>query len=486
MAVPDKYRKIGDFHKYYSGAAVAPYLTMFIGGNHEASSHLWELYYGGWVAPNIYYMGAANVLRLGPIRIAGLSGIWRGADYQMPHHERLPFSQGDKRSFYHVREFDVRKLLQVRSQIDVGLSHDWPREIEFHGDREQLLSKKGFLRRESDEGTLGNVAATYVMDRLRPPYWFSAHMHVKFSALRKYGHEDGKDPKDFEGAPEEAKPSDQPAIKEANPDEIDLDMDDDDELPADPVKGTGNGDSMAKFAQEATNEVSEDLRAQLPAAFARPQPKPKGTPGQPIPETIINKEVRFLALDKCQPGRHFLQLCDILPHDPEELKKHPPDAAGPRFKLQYDPEWLAINRVFHPEVQVGEGATLSPDKGEEHYGPLIEAERKWVEENIVAKGKLDVPDNFEITAPIHEPGAPETTRDQPEEYTNPQTAMYCELLGMENIWDASAEERDQRRAKGPVESEFRGGRGRGGGRCRGGRDGRGRGGGRGRGRGGRW
>lgn len=32
-------------------------MTIFIGGNHEASNHLQELPYGGWVAPNIYYLG---------------------------------------------------------------------------------------------------------------------------------------------------------------------------------------------------------------------------------------------------------------------------------------------------------------------------------------------------------------------------------------------------------------------------------------------
>jgi hypothetical protein len=31
------------FYKYYSGEKVAPVTTLFIGGNHEASSHLWEL-----------------------------------------------------------------------------------------------------------------------------------------------------------------------------------------------------------------------------------------------------------------------------------------------------------------------------------------------------------------------------------------------------------------------------------------------------------
>lgn len=32
--------KQGVFHKYYSGELVAPVLTVFIGGNHEASSYL--------------------------------------------------------------------------------------------------------------------------------------------------------------------------------------------------------------------------------------------------------------------------------------------------------------------------------------------------------------------------------------------------------------------------------------------------------------
>ena len=146
MSVPVKYRHLGDFPEYYSGARTAPYLTIFIAGNHEASSHLWELYYGGWVAPNIYYLGAANVLRFGPLRIAGMSGIWKGHDYRKPHHERLPFNSDDVKSFYHVREVDVRKLLLIQTQVDVGLSHDWPRAIEKHGDSERLFKKKPDFR----------------------------------------------------------------------------------------------------------------------------------------------------------------------------------------------------------------------------------------------------------------------------------------------------------------------------------------------------
>lgn len=44
LACPPKYRQMGDFHDYYVGKKKAPVLTIFIGGNHEASTYLRELY----------------------------------------------------------------------------------------------------------------------------------------------------------------------------------------------------------------------------------------------------------------------------------------------------------------------------------------------------------------------------------------------------------------------------------------------------------
>ena len=182
MAVSNKYREIGDFHEYYSGARVAPILTIFVGGNHEASNHMFELYYGGWVAPNIYYMGAANLIRYGPLRIMGMSGIWKGYDYHRPHYERIPYDGDTLRSAYHIREVDVRKLMQIRTQVDIGISHDWPRGIEWAGDYDHLFRIKEHLMEDSETGKLGNVAAKQVLDRLRPAHWFSAHLHCKYTA----------------------------------------------------------------------------------------------------------------------------------------------------------------------------------------------------------------------------------------------------------------------------------------------------------------
>ncbi len=81
MSVPVKYRSMGTFYKYYSGEKKAPFLTLFVGGNHEATLHLQQLPWGGWVAPNIYYMGWAGVVDFAGLSIAGISGTFKHYHY---------------------------------------------------------------------------------------------------------------------------------------------------------------------------------------------------------------------------------------------------------------------------------------------------------------------------------------------------------------------------------------------------------------------
>ena len=51
-----------------------------IGGNHEASNHLRELYFGGWLAPKIYFLGYSGcvIVRKGDfeLTVGGISGIF--------------------------------------------------------------------------------------------------------------------------------------------------------------------------------------------------------------------------------------------------------------------------------------------------------------------------------------------------------------------------------------------------------------------------
>lgn len=516
--MPAKYREIGDFHAYYSGARKAPYLTIFVGGNHEASNYLFELYYGGWAAPNIYYMGASNVLNIGGLRIAGMSGIWKGYNYRKPHHERLPYNNDDVRSIYHVRELDVRKLMQVRTQVDVGISHDWPNGVEWKGNYKKLFKQKDQFEDDARSGRLGSVAAKQVMDRLRPRHWFAAHLHCKFAAVIEHGNEDkqpevtmsanempvnakraaqGRDDakidpitNDADATPDgPGQASDADTVLPVNADEIDLELEDADgsvnvaevapgqgldgfKVPLDPAAGS----------TEPT--VPEDVRSQLPASFARP-PQPTRIPENvEHPPNITNKTTNFLALDKCLPYRDFLQLL-FLPTL---------DSIQRPVKLEYDREWLAITRAFvmaEPVVLSNPRASNPPPRSQKEYAALIDAQQTWVDSHF-SDSDLIVPENFQVTAQPYDGRqwkGQETSQEWGglHEYTNNQTVHYCEMLQIPNAFKMSEKERATRMAAGPRPEEerkdggFGRGRGRGGGR--GGHRGGGRGSGRGRGRG---
>ena len=174
---------MNSFWRYYSGEKVALVLTIFIGGNHEASNHNLELYYGGWAAPNIYFLGFAGVVSVGGVRIGGLSGIYNRRHYHHGHFEAPPFSDDDMRSVYHVRELEVVRLLALRRPIDVFASHDWPQHVARHGDMQGLIRRKSFLQGELSSGSLGSPPAAQLLHKLQPSFWFAAHLHVKFAAV---------------------------------------------------------------------------------------------------------------------------------------------------------------------------------------------------------------------------------------------------------------------------------------------------------------
>ena len=530
VSMPARYRSMCDFHEYYSGQRTAPYLTIFVGGNHEASNYLFELYYGGWVAPNIYYMGAANVLRFGPLRIAAMSGIWKGYNYRKPHHERLPYNESDMKSVYHVRELDVRKLLQIRSQVDIGISHDWPKGVEWKGNWKQLFRFKKHFEEDARSGQLGSVAAQTVMNLLRPKWWFSAHLHCKYAAVVEHeqqtaaqqpfpaaGANGAKSASasnnastnashtsevamnedeielDFEEASKESVKADvqpEPVATVAaaqsetvNADEIDLELEDDEDGVAPVAPGQGLDNVALPIPQDSAAEgpllSTNAARAVLPEAFRRPDP-PK--PAEHPPD-IKNKTTRFLALDKCLPNRHFLQLMSI-PY--EENAGH-----GRPFRLQYDREWLSITRSFaldEPLVLGDAKVDVLKAKSQEEYIDNIAKRRLWVDDKL-SDEDLVVPDDFEITAPVYDNGnwlLPQYS--QVMESANPQTARFCQLLQIPNPFELSEEQARNKLLAGPKPDPNAGrddrGRGRGGyGRGRGGDVGRGRGRGRGGGRG---
>ncbi|ORX38688.1 lariat debranching enzyme, C-terminal domain-domain-containing protein [Kockovaella imperatae] len=246
LAVPPKYRALGTFHEYYSGKQVAPVLTLVIGGNHEASNYMQELYHGGWLAPNIYYLGAAGSVMVDGLRIVGSSGIYKAHNYGKGHYEKVPYRDSQLRSVYHTRHYDIAKLMQLSPRPHtVFMSHDWPTEIPKHGNTADLLRRKPFFTSEVNSNTLGSPPLLNVLRYLKPNHWFAAHLHVKFAAV--YEHEAGA------SSTKEVLNS-RPTL---NPDEIDLDLDDGVQSPVDnPDEITiddGNDDVLSE-----TNPATEN------------------------------------------------------------------------------------------------------------------------------------------------------------------------------------------------------------------------------------
>ncbi|RTE84255.1 hypothetical protein BHE90_001179 [Fusarium euwallaceae] len=375
MSVPRRYLRMGDFHKYYSGAAKAPVLTLVIGGNHEATNYLFELYHGGWLAPNIYYLGAAGVINYGPCRIAGLSGIYNASDYRKPHDERLPYDRDLIRSIYHVREYDVQKLLQVTQPVNIALSHDWPTWVELFGNHEQLFAEKPHFFASAKVDNLGSKPAAEVLNRLRPSYWFSGHMHARFEATVEH-------------------------------------------------RGSKMDDSVRQL------DLPDTLKEVLPIFKSRRGSSPASS--TEVAES--NQQTQFLALSKVgQDVASYIELKKL------EIPTRQNDANMERtnegkFHLCYDAEWLAITRAYNDTLRIPDPETLivPPLKGKQKsVVSSIPKHRDLVKENIVEKGLLRVPNNFVKHAPEYDPNMGQR-REQPLEYPNQQTANFTKLLGISN------------------------------------------------------
>lgn len=101
-----------------------------------------ELPYGGWVAPDIFYLGYAGVINVNGLRIGGLSGIYKSGDFFRGRYEYAPYDEQSKRSVYHIRQLDVFRLKQLTPVFDIFLSHDWPVGVYNYGDLDQLIRFK--------------------------------------------------------------------------------------------------------------------------------------------------------------------------------------------------------------------------------------------------------------------------------------------------------------------------------------------------------
>jgi len=330
MAVPPKYRSLGSFHEYYSGEKVAPFLTIFVGGNHEASGYLQELYYGGWVAPNIYYLGVAGCVNVVKgsrrITIGGISGIYKSFDYNKGHFEQPPYTPNTLRSVYHVRQLNVYRMSLLSSpKIDVMLSHDWPRGIEQYGDVRRLLSQKKYFRKEVEENNLGSPACERLLYELKPKWWFAAHLHVKFFA--QVCHETKKEESVKEGVgllvPSQVKQLLKNDAKQTmmemstNKDDATQTINEHDNSAATSSSSSGTQtindehDSRISQKEDETNSNSKNDATTTTSFLGL-----ESTCQENDVQDLTQQMTQFLSLDKCLPRRKHLQIVNLpLHHD---------------------------------------------------------------------------------------------------------------------------------------------------------------------------
>eukprot|EP01028_Stygiella_incarcerata_P007699 TRINITY_DN32195_c0_g1_i1.p1 TRINITY_DN32195_c0_g1~~TRINITY_DN32195_c0_g1_i1.p1 ORF type:complete len:304 (-),score=64.74 TRINITY_DN32195_c0_g1_i1:449-1267(-) len=179
--IKPKYRDMGTFHEFFDGMEEAPVPTLCVGGNHESSAHFMEFPWGGWLAPNVYYMGFAGCVRFGPLRIGGVSGIFMERDYHRPRYETLPLSMDEVRSIYHTRSIDIARMMKLPSSyLDIMITHDWPTCITSRDNAWQL---KPGLHADASRGKLGNPHFNQLLAHQRPMFWFSSHLHQEYARV---------------------------------------------------------------------------------------------------------------------------------------------------------------------------------------------------------------------------------------------------------------------------------------------------------------
>jgi len=175
------------------------------------------------------------------------------------------------------------------------MSHDWPRSIERHGNLKKLLSRKSFLLPDIKSGNLGSPPMMGLLRTLKPAWWFSAHLHVRYEATVTHGPQLGQ----TEGSE---------VVKVENPDEIVIDADALDTA-AEPAAPKSDFLAAASSAKQNPDEITlddEEIVVEAPAA-------PVSVTGRRSELPTQGSSTRFLALDKCLPRRQFLEVCHC-PH----------------------------------------------------------------------------------------------------------------------------------------------------------------------------
>ena len=189
FAAPLKYHILGSFYKIYNGERKVPCPTIIIGGNHEAADLLFQMPFGGYIAPNVYYIGRSAQILVGDIRITGESGVYLASDYFRSVDEKFPLrSVADLHTNYHIRAFTDFQLFGLTS-TQIMMTHDWPSTIPLKYSNPFFRRKRSDLVESDRKGVFGLPNGIQLMNALRPHSWFASHHHFTMdSQINEYTH----------------------------------------------------------------------------------------------------------------------------------------------------------------------------------------------------------------------------------------------------------------------------------------------------------
>ena len=152
---------------FLRGEIELPVPVYFVGGNHEDWPHLalveekakeQGLRPPYEIAPNLFFLGQAEVLEVAGVRVVALSGIYDRIRWEL-------CTTSPRKLYYHNQEDEERLLLEAPG-ADLLVAHEWPVKL-----------VQGATWEEVAYATIGSPTVDRLIRHFRPVLSFHGHIH---------------------------------------------------------------------------------------------------------------------------------------------------------------------------------------------------------------------------------------------------------------------------------------------------------------------
>ncbi len=128
MAAPQKYRLLGDFHRFHDKELRYPWPVYFVGGNHECYGWLDRHPQGFSPAPGCHYLGRVGYRRIQGLGLLGLSGVYDGEALERPRPGPNELAGRSNKALVGFTDAEVEAAVEAEG-VDVLLLHEWPEGV---------------------------------------------------------------------------------------------------------------------------------------------------------------------------------------------------------------------------------------------------------------------------------------------------------------------------------------------------------------------